>query len=131
MDTIRNSEGIVGPALASEAEGMQGQGQCFLKENYFKINNSLNVLNTYVFKMIFIKILKMQSPVRFRTASQDVERGAESGSARTIGELPPKKFSPVFPPDPTSEIGKIWKHYEFPRFSDPVLPVLQWGNAGA
>ena len=33
-----------------------------------------------------------------------------------------------FPPDPTSEIGKIWKHYDYPRLADPVFPVLQWGN---
>ena len=76
----------------------------------------------------FMKISKMQRTERFRTAPLSVERGAEMGSARTIGELPRENFPPIFPPDPTSEIGKIWKHYEFPRFSDPVLPVLQWGN---
>ena len=50
------------------------------------------------------------------------------GSARTMGPLPRKRISPIFPPDPTSEIGKIWKHYDYPRLADPVFPVLQWGN---
>ena len=67
----------------------------------------------------------------FRAASQNVDRGAEIGSARTIGQLPRKDFSPIFPPDPTSEIGKIWKHYDYPRLADPVFPMLQWGTAGA
>ena len=69
----------------------------------------------------------MLSPVRFRAASQNVERGAEIGSACTIVELPRNFFSPIFPPDPTSEICKIWKHYDYPRFLDPLLPMLQWG----
>ena len=75
----------------------------------------------------FVKNLEMQRPVRFGAAPVNVERGAEIGSTCTIVELPRKFFSPVFCTDPTSEIGKIWKHYDYPRFLDPLLPVLQWG----
>ena len=70
----------------------------------------------------------MLRPNFFRAASQNVERGAAIGSTSTIVELPPKVFPPIFPPDPTSEIGKIWKHYDYPRLADPVFPMLQWGN---
>ena len=76
----------------------------------------------------FTKILKMLRLIRFGAATTNDERGAGRGSARTIGPRARKIFSPIFPPDPTSEIGKIWKHYDYPRLADPVFPVLQWGN---
>ena len=69
----------------------------------------------------------MQRPVRFGAATTNVERGAGMGSARTIGQLPHERFSQIFPPDPTSEIGKIRKHYDYPRLADAVIPMLQWG----
>ena len=50
------------------------------------------------------------------------------GSTCTIVELPRDSFSTIFPPDPTPEIGKIQKHYDYPRFWKPVVPVSQGGN---